>query len=268
MARYGRPHWAAHTLANALLPLAIFDRKYAGDKRNENRFDVLSQNSKFYGGMFYSSSISIALGWRVVITGEIGSNMTKIITYITTPLALLFFLSACNKPADKANTDAAQQNVEIAPKADEVKADEPKADEVNADAIAGEAKADADTAAVQDLYAQIPDKGIPIPLDESGKPAQYAEFLPPDDAKTQTDYIYKNVPLSFVLNYEKSLKNAGFVNTHEEFGGMPRYINKIGPKRELQVDMDCVSDEFHGDGLDLGPFDGNCRLIMWANDFD
>ena len=204
--------------------------------------------------------------------------MTKTTKTITTSLALLVFLSACNKPADKANTDAAPQNTEIAqkadevkadaPKADEVKADAPKADEPKADAKADEAKADTDTAAVQDLYAQIPDKGIPIPLDESGKPAQYAEFLPPNEAKTQTDYIYKNVPLSFVLNYEKSLKDAGFVNTHEEFGGMPRYVKKAGPKRELQVDMDCVSDEFHGDGLDLGPFDGNCRLIMWATDFD
>ena len=100
-------------------------------------------------------------------------------------------------------------------------------------------------------YEKIPDKGIPVPLGADGKPLQYAEFIAPNEAATETRYVYKDVPKAVFGNYEKQLKKAGFKNGRKK-GEAPKYNKKVGKTMELSVEIN-VSD-------------GESYLNMWATE--
>ena len=58
-------------------------------------------------------------------------------------------------------------------------------------------------------YEKKPDERIPAPLGNDKKPAKYVEFVAPNEAATETKYVYKDMNKSFTADYEKQLKKAG-----------------------------------------------------------
>ena len=103
-------------------------------------------------------------------------------------------------------------------------------------------------------YEKKPDERIPTPVGDDKKPAKYVEFVAPNEAATETKYVYKDVGKSFISNYEKQLKKAGFNNNRPK-GADPQYIKKIGKDLELTVE--------------INKFDsGEVFIKMWANKFD
>lgn len=100
-------------------------------------------------------------------------------------------------------------------------------------------------------YEKKPDERIPTPLDDDKKAAKYVEFVAPNEAATETKYVYKDMGKSFISNYEKQLKKAGFKNNRPK-GADPQYTKKIGKDLELMVE--------------INKFDsGEIFIKMWAN---
>ena len=100
-------------------------------------------------------------------------------------------------------------------------------------------------------YEKIPDKAIPIPLNDDKAPAKYIEFVAPNEAATETKYLYKDMGKSFTANYEKQLKKAGFKNNRPK-GADPQYIKKVGKELELMVEINTFES-------------GEIFIKMWAN---
>lgn len=103
-------------------------------------------------------------------------------------------------------------------------------------------------------YEKKPDERIPTPLGDDKKPAKYVEFVAPNEAATETKYVYREMDKSFTANYEKQLKKAGFKNNRPK-GADPQYTKKIGKDFELTVE--------------INKFDsGEIFIKMWATKFD
>ena len=100
-------------------------------------------------------------------------------------------------------------------------------------------------------YEKIPDKAIPIPLNDDKTPAKYVEFVAPNEAATETKYVYKDMPKSFTANYEKLLKKAKFKNNRPK-GADPQYTKKVGKDMELMVEINTFES-------------GEIFIKMWAN---
>ena len=85
-------------------------------------------------------------------------------------------------------------------------------------------------------YQAIPHPEIPYPLDNDALAAEYAEYQPPNQNTDETVYIYYNKPKSFLDNYEKILREAGFKNVRTPES--PLYIKGVENNRELTVMID------------------------------
>ena len=61
------------------------------------------------------------------------------------------------------------------------------------------------------LYAEIPDKGFPVPM-RDGAPIPYKHVALPEEGYEVTSYVYTVSDSSFMESYKEQLRKAGFAD--------------------------------------------------------
>ncbi len=77
------------------------------------------------------------------------------------------------------------------------------------------------------LYAEIPDKGFPVPMLD-GAPTPYKRVVLPEEGYEVTSYVYTVSDSSLMESYKKQLRQAGFVDQgkHDHTESFWRYDRK------------------------------------------